>query len=118
MEIKHSLILEVQKQDVLQSRIYHLFSSVWKLLVKFIHILSIGYHSKFCASVVSISDQWTLCIYQAARVWHVDVAKFLIEHKADVNLADNYGRTALHIAAAVDYGEMVTFLIENGGTLM
>lgn len=77
-----------------------------------------GIIANFVLVLCPISDQWTLCIYQAARVWHVDVAKFLIEHKADVNLADNYGRTALHIAAAVDYGEMVTFLIENGGTLM
>lgn len=53
---------------------------------------------------------------QAARVWHVDVAKFLIEHKANVNKADNYGRTALHVAAAVDYPDMVRFLVENGGT--
>ena len=43
------------------------------------------------------------------------MAKFLIEHKADINLADNYGRTALHIAAAVDYAEMVTYLIDSGG---
>ncbi len=53
--------------------------------------------------------------YQAARVWHVDVAKFMIEHKADVNQKDNYGRTPLHIAAAVDYPEMVEFLIDRGG---
>ena len=66
----------------------------------------------------TLTDQLILCMNQAARVWHVDVAKFLIEHKADINQADNYGRTALHIAAAVDYGEMVTFLIESGGKLM
>ncbi len=53
--------------------------------------------------------------YQAARVWHVDVAKFMIEHKADINQKDNYGRTPLHIAAAVDYPEMVEFLIDSGG---
>ena len=50
-----------------------------------------------------------------ARAWHVDVAKFLLELKADVNAADNYGRTALHVAAAVDYPEMVLLLIENKG---
>ena len=29
----------------------------------------------------------------------------------DVNVADKYGRTPLHVAAAVDYPEMVQFLI-------
>ena len=29
----------------------------------------------------------------------------------DVNIADKYGRTPLHVAAAVDYPEMVQFLI-------
>ena len=75
-------------------------------------------YQHFILVLRTLTYQWILCIYQAARVWHVDVAKFLIEHKADINQADNYGRTALHIAAAVDYGEMVTFLIENGGKLM
>ncbi|XP_015748280.1 PREDICTED: ankyrin repeat and SAM domain-containing protein 4B-like, partial [Acropora digitifera] len=33
---------------------------------------------------------------------------------ADVNKADDYGRTPLHVAASADYPEMVRFLIENG----
>ena len=33
---------------------------------------------------------------------------------ADVNRSDAYGRTPLHLAAAVDYGTMVEYLIENG----
>ena len=52
---------------------------------------------------------------QAARTWHLDVAKFLLEHGANLDQPDNYGRTPLHIAAAVDYPEMVKFLIANGG---
>ena len=52
---------------------------------------------------------------QAARTWHLDVARFLLEHKAKLDQPDNYGRTPLHIAAAVDYPEMVKFLIANGG---
>ena len=54
---------------------------------------------------------------QVARAWHVDVAQFLLDHKANINKADNYGRTPLHVAAAVDYPEMVTFLVEHGGKL-
>ena len=45
----------------------------------------------------------------------MDVAKFLLEQGANINKGDNYGRTALHVAAAVDYPEMVEFLIKNGG---
>lgn len=45
----------------------------------------------------------------------MDVAQFLLDQKADINVADNYGRTPLHVAAAVDYPEMVTFLVEHGG---
>ena len=52
---------------------------------------------------------------QVSRSWHVDVAQFMIEHGANLNQADNYGRTPLHIAAAVDYPEMVEFLIKHGG---
>lgn len=33
---------------------------------------------------------------------------------ADINKADDYGRTSLHVAASADYPEMVRFLIDNG----
>ena len=32
---------------------------------------------------------------------------------ANVNHQDNYGRSPLHVAAAVDYAEMVEFLLQN-----
>ncbi|XP_013391389.1 transient receptor potential cation channel subfamily V member 1 isoform X2 [Lingula anatina] len=53
-------------------------------------------------------------LHEVARVWHVDVARFMVEKGADVNQADMYGRTPLHIAAAVDYPEMIDFLIGQG----
>ena len=53
--------------------------------------------------------------WQAARAWHVDVAKWLLQHNCDVNKADSYGRTALHVAAAVDCPEMVNLFIEWEG---
>ena len=36
---------------------------------------------------------------------------------ADVNKADDYGRTPLHVAVSADYSEMVRFLIENGANV-
>ena len=32
---------------------------------------------------------------------------------ADINKADDYGRTPLHVAASAEYSEMARFLIEN-----
>lgn len=55
---------------------------------------------------------------QVARTWHIDVATFLIEHHAEVNKADKFGRTPLHVAAAVDYPEMVDKLIKHGGKIL
>ncbi|KAJ8306386.1 hypothetical protein KUTeg_016931 [Tegillarca granosa] len=59
-------------------------------------------------------NQLAKSVLIVARTWHTDVAKFLLEHGADVNQTDNYGRSPLHVAAAVDYPEMVVLLIENG----
>ena len=56
-------------------------------------------------------------LHEVARIWHVDVARFVLENGGDVNRADDYGRTALHVAAAVDYAEMVEFLISSGGKI-
>ena len=52
---------------------------------------------------------------QAARAWHVDVAEFLLHRHANVDAKDYLGRTPLHVAAAVDYPEMVQLLIDYNG---
>jgi ankyrin repeat protein len=36
---------------------------------------------------------------------------------ANVNQQDQYGRSSLHVAAAVDYAEMVEFLLQNGADI-
>lgn len=36
---------------------------------------------------------------------------------ASINQADKYGRTPLHVAAAVDYPEMVHFLVQRGADI-
>ena len=53
--------------------------------------------------------------FSVVRDWHIDVAEFAIERGADINLKGKYGRTPLHLAAAVNYPEMVEFLLQNGG---
>ena len=43
---------------------------------------------------------------------------FQIDFKgADINHQDKYGRTPLHVAAAVDYPEMVEFLLQSGADI-
>ena len=54
-------------------------------------------------------------MHEISRDWHTDVAQFALTRGADVNKSDNYGRTPLHLAAAVNYAEMVFWLITNGG---
>jgi ankyrin repeat protein len=36
---------------------------------------------------------------------------------ANVNHQDRFGRSPLHVAAAVDYASMVEFIVQNGGDI-
>ena len=56
-------------------------------------------------------------LHAIARDWHTNVAKYFLERGALIDRADKYGRTPLHLAAAVDHHEMVEFLVLNGGML-
>ena len=47
----------------------------------------------------------------------VNVVMKICRLGADVNKADDYGRTPLHVAASADYPEMARFLIENGASI-
>ena len=49
--------------------------------------------------------------------WPIEVAEFLVEKGANVNAADDFGRTPLHVATSVDFPDMVRWLLQNGGTL-
>ena len=48
----------------------------------------------------------------------IDIVKYLIEKGADINLKDNYGKTALLIAILRyrnnSYGDVISYLIRNG----
>ena len=45
------------------------------------------------------------------------LSKNLVEVGGDIHLADFYGRTPLHVAAASDHHDMVAFLIANGANV-
>ena len=65
---------------------------------------------------INFSDQHGQTImHEISRAWHPDVAKFAIQNNANVNKADTFGRTPLHLAAAVDYDDMVEYLVLRGG---
>lgn len=52
---------------------------------------------------------------QISRAWNVDVMRFFLEKGADIQQADAYGVTPLHVAAALDYKEMICFLLGMRG---
>lgn len=65
---------------------------------------------------VNFTDRYGQTVmHEVARIWHVDVARFILENGGDLNKRDKYGRTPLHVAAAVDYPEMVEFLVSSKG---
>ena len=43
-----------------------------------------------------------------------DMAKFLIQNGAQINVQDNFGHTALHVAVFQSDHEAVKYLVENG----
>lgn len=67
---------------------------------------------------INFTDRYGQTVmHEVARIWHVDVARFVLENGGDVNKTDEFGRTPLHVAAAVDYSEMVEFLVTNKADL-
>ncbi|TRY85651.1 hypothetical protein DNTS_008800 [Danionella cerebrum] len=54
---------------------------------------------------------------EISRAWNVDVMRFFLERGADFQRADSFGVTPLHVAAALDYEEMLEFLLERGADI-
>lgn len=52
---------------------------------------------------------------QICRLWSVDVMRFFLDRGADLLCSDQFGVTALHVASALDYQDMVQFLISQKG---
>ena len=47
-----------------------------------------------------------------------DMAKYLIEHKANVNACDKESWTPLHAAVACGHVSIIQYLMENGGNIL
>eukprot|EP00794_Sanderia_malayensis_P006340 gene6340-7066_t len=67
---------------------------------------------------INVTDRYgQTALHAAARDWHPDVARFLIDNGADVNKQDIFGRSPIFIAAALDYAEMIEFLASKGANI-
>lgn len=44
--------------------------------------------------------------------------RFFLERGADIRRPDAFGVTPLHVAAALDYEDMIHFLLETGGAFV
>ncbi|XP_017289949.1 transient receptor potential cation channel subfamily A member 1 isoform X2 [Kryptolebias marmoratus] len=50
---------------------------------------------------------------EISRAWSVDVMKFFLDRGSDHLCSDQFGVTPLHVAAALDYEDMVQFLLDQ-----
>ena len=65
---------------------------------------------------INISDAYGQTImHEVARQWNVAVAEVCIDRFADIDKPDHFGRSPLHLACAVNYPEMIEWLVKNGG---
>ena len=65
---------------------------------------------------INFADRHGQCtMHEIARGWNTASALFAFEQGANLNKPDKYGRTPLHLAAAVNHHEMVEWLVEHGG---
>ena len=62
-------------------------------------------------------DPKSLQLLIAAQDGDLEVVKRLIGEKANIETKDDYGRTALHVAAENEQAEVATFLVEAGADL-
>ncbi|XP_054874660.1 uncharacterized protein si:ch73-193i2.2 isoform X2 [Amphiprion ocellaris] len=52
-------------------------------------------------------------LHEISRAWSVDVMRFFLNCGSDLRRPDQFGVTALHVAAALDYQDMVQFLLDH-----
>ena len=54
-------------------------------------------------------------MHTVAREWKTDVAAFFLHYGANIDQEDNYGRTPLFVAVAMNYVDMIDWLLDHGG---
>lgn len=65
---------------------------------------------------INVADVYGQTImHEVAREWNINVAQICLDRFADIDKPDNYGRSPLHLACAVNYTEMIEWLVKNGG---
>lgn len=52
---------------------------------------------------------------QVSRAWSVDVMRFFLDRGSDLLQPDQFRVTVLHVASALDYQDMVQFLLDQKG---
>ncbi|XP_055007374.1 transient receptor potential cation channel subfamily A member 1-like [Boleophthalmus pectinirostris] len=52
-------------------------------------------------------------LHEISRAWSVDVMRFFLDRGSNLMTPDQFGVTALHVAAALDYSQMVLFLLQR-----
>uniref|UniRef100_A0A5S6QY69 ANK_REP_REGION domain-containing protein n=1 Tax=Trichuris muris TaxID=70415 RepID=A0A5S6QY69_TRIMR len=70
------------------------------------------------ARLEEINDEGYTPLMEAAREGHLDVVRLLVEHGSDVNmLTDETGETALTLAAAGNFRDIVAYLLSKGAII-
>uniref|UniRef100_A0A3Q3GG54 Si:ch73-193i2.2 n=1 Tax=Labrus bergylta TaxID=56723 RepID=A0A3Q3GG54_9LABR len=75
----------------------------------------IGVDLQFLDEVISDGADPNSCdrYGQTIMAWSVDVLRFFFDRGADLLRPDQFGVTALHVASALDYQDMVQFLLDH-----
>jgi hypothetical protein len=68
---------------------------------------------------VNVKDDWRgyTPLHFAATIGHVEIARLLLQNRADVNAKSKYGTTPLHDAAVNGHVDILHLLVENGADL-
>ena len=62
-------------------------------------------------------DNYSSCLFNGLKRRDIGIIKFLIENKADLNIKDRYGCTALHYCAGYHLTDIAEMLINGGANI-